>query len=78
MSTNRFLVKKIDLELFIATLTDLWDKGVDYIDLAANEDETRMAIYFSEEYMSEEFKNHNKTKEEGPTNISDLDINQLI
>ena len=77
MSTNRFLVKKIDLELFIATLTDLWDKGVDYIDLAANEDETKMAIYFTEDYMSEEFKDKIK-EEEGPTNISDLDINQLI
>ena len=77
MSKNNFLVRKIDLEAFIATLTDLWDKGVDYIDLAANEDETRMAIYFSEEYMSEEFKNKTKD-EEGPTNISDLDINQLI
>ncbi len=77
MSNEKFMLKKVELEGLIDTLTDLWNKGIDYIDLSCNKDGTRLSIYFSEEYLSEEAKEELRKGEE-PTNISDLDINQLI
>ena len=76
MSNDKFMIKKIELEGLIETLTDLWDKGLDYIDLSTNEEGTRLSIYFFEEYLSDEAKK--ELNKETETNISDLDINELI
>jgi hypothetical protein len=54
---NRPIIKKIPLDELIEILTDLYNRGVDYIDMLAPEDPTeddRMTITFTKEYMSEE------------------------
>lgn len=54
---NRAIIKKIPLDDLIEILTDLYNRGVDYIDILAPEDPTeddRMTIKFTQEYMSEE------------------------
>ena len=54
---NRPIIKKVPLDDLIEILTDLYNRGVDYIDLLAPEDPTeddRMTITFTKEYMSEE------------------------
>lgn len=74
-------LSKVDLEGLIAILTDLWDKGVDYIDITVDGEDNRLGIYFSEDYLSEEAKEevkNMKSKEIKPTNISDLNLNDLI
>lgn len=78
MSNERALVKKVDLEGLLLILTDLWNKGVDYIDISANEEGDRLAIYFTEDYLSDEAIEELNNEEEEGTDISDLDINQLI
>jgi hypothetical protein len=57
---NRAIIKKIPLDDLIEILTDLYNRGVDYIDMLAPEDPTeddRMTITFTKEYMSEEALN---------------------
>jgi len=73
--SQKFKVKKIDLEAFLTILTDLWDKGLDYIDIELGEDDKKISILFEQEYLSDEAKELN---EEPPTDIKDLDINDLI
>lgn len=71
----KLTVKKIDLQSFIEILTDLWDKGIDYIDIAVGEDEKRISILFEEGYLSDEAKEQLPDK---PTSLKDLDINDII
>jgi len=64
MENNEVLtIKKIPLDGFIDILMDLYNKGVDYIDITGvtNHYSDKMAISFTSEYMmegaEEEFKN---------------------
>lgn len=90
---NRAIIKKIPLDDLIEILTDLYNRGVDYIDMLAPEDPTeddRMTIKFSQEYMSEEALD-SLTEEEladdeedildikiTSNKLSDDDLNQLL
>lgn len=80
------IIKKIPLDGFIDVLMDLYNKGVDYIDITGvtNEHMDHMAVSFTAEYMmegSEENFNDNP-----PLDIKDLlneklseeDLDQLI
>lgn len=73
--SQKLIVRKIDLEGLLNVLTDLWDKGLDYIDLQVGEDEKRISILFEEDYLCDEAKESNEDK---PTSLKDLDINDLI
>ena len=56
MENNEALtIKKIPLDGFIDILMDLYNKGVDYIDITGvtNEHSDKMAISFTSEYMME-------------------------
>jgi hypothetical protein len=49
--------EKIHLKTFISTLVDLYNRGVDYIDLQKQENEegdSSLVIYFSKEYMNDD------------------------
>lgn len=90
---NKPIIKKIPLNELIDILSDLYNRGVDFIDILAPEDPTeddRMTIKFTKEYMSPEME-----LEEGEaldddeedimdiqivpdTKLSDEDLNQLI
>jgi hypothetical protein len=91
---NRPIIKKIPLSELLEILSDLYNKGVDYIDILAPEDPTeddRMTIKFTKEYFSPELE-----FEEGDepllddeedildiqivadTKLSDEDLNQLL
>lgn len=89
---NRPIIKKVPLDDLIEILTDLYNKGVDYIDLLAPEDPTeddRMTITFTKEYMSEEaLANVEDALEDDEEDILDIkitanklsddDLNQLL
>lgn len=89
---NRPIIKKIPLNELIDILSDLYNRGVDFIDILAPEEpseDDRMTIKFTKEYMSpdaelEEGEELDDNEEDVlditiiPTKLSDEDLNQLI
>lgn len=86
-------IKKIHLDSLIDILVDLYDKGVDYVDIIGvnNKIQDSIGISFSKEYMNielrENFDDINTSKEKhidgdrkAKINIklSDDDLNQLL
>ena len=53
MKNNNITIKKIPLDSLIDTLVDLYNQGVDYIDIEGQQGDGRdyMAIAFNKEYM---------------------------
>jgi hypothetical protein len=86
-------IKKVHLDSFIEILIDLYDKGVDYVDIIGvnNEVQDSIGISFSKSYMNSELidnfekikvpvkKTEKKDSEpEININLSDDDLNQLL
>lgn len=85
MENREIKIQKIPLDRLIETLVDLYNKGIDYIDIAGvqEDNQDRMAIVFTKEYMTEQGKKNFGEEEEidleiGPSKLTDDDINQLI
>lgn len=85
MENREVKIQKIPLDRLIETLVDLYNKGIDYIDISGmpGDDQDRMAIVFSKEYMTEEGKKNFGEEDDldveiGPKKLTDDDINQLI
>jgi hypothetical protein len=66
-------IKKIPLDTFIDVLMDLYNKGVDYIDITGvtNDHSDKMAISFTSEYIME-------GAEEEFKDIPSLDVKDLL
>jgi len=73
----------VHLQTLLDILSDLFDKGVDFVDIIGTLDDEQdsLGISFSKEYMAEEYMGNfdnidipNQLK----TNLSDDDLNQLI
>jgi hypothetical protein len=90
---TRPIIKKIPLNELIDILSDLYNRGVDFIDILAPEEATeddRMTIKFTKEYMSpdaelEEGEALDDYEEDvlditilPETKLSDEDLNQLL
>lgn len=84
---EEFKIRKVYLDTFINILIDLYDKGVDYIDIIGSTDDTQdvVKISFSKEYMNKEMLENFeklpssvKKEEKINLNLSDDDINQLL
>lgn len=90
---NRPIIAKVPLDDLIEILTDLYNRGVDYIDILAPDDpseDDRMTIKFTKEYMSEEALAEDEDPLEdneedivdikitANTKLSDDDLNQLL
>lgn len=85
MENREVKIQKIPLDRLIETLVDLYNKGIDYVDIAGvpGIDQDRMAIVFTRDYMTEEGKKNFGEEDEldleiGPSKLTDDDINQLI
>jgi len=87
MKNNEVTIQKIPLDNFIDVLVDLYNRGVDFIDIVGTEGDKKdyMAITFSKDYMSEDaiedFENDPMiiTKEDITNHkLSENDINDLI
>ena len=85
MENREVKIQKIPLDRLIETLVDLYNKGIDYVDIAGvpGIDQDRMAIVFTQDYMTEEGKKNFGQEDEldleiGPSKLTDDDINQLI
>lgn len=90
---NRPIIKKIPLNELIDILSDLYNRGVDFIDILAPEEPTeddRMTIKFTKEYMSPEAElEEGEALEDNEEDILDItivpdtklsedDLNQLL
>ena len=87
MADNNLRIRKVSVNAFIDVLVDLYNQGVDYVDIIGILDDVQdaIAISFSKEYMAEDMKTNfdeiaTKEIETDQINIklSDDDLNQLI
>jgi hypothetical protein len=80
--SNEIRLKKIPLGIFINALMDVYNSGLDYIDIVGknNEEQDTIGIAFSEEYMNKDSeKSFDELKEKlDDINLSDDDLNQLL
>lgn len=84
---NQVRLKKIPLGVFIQALMDIYNTGVDYVDIIGvpGEEQDTIGIAFCDEYLSkeEEEENPEETLEDlkeqiKNINLSDEDLNQLL
>lgn len=75
------IIKKVPLDEIIDVFMDLYNKGVDFIDIIASETDNRISVIFSEEYINEEAVDNFELKDleiDIDTKLTDEDFNQLI
>jgi hypothetical protein len=87
MADSNLRIRKVAVNAFVDILVDLYNKGVDYVDIIGILDDVQdsVAISFSKEYMAEDMQTNfdeigTKEIETDEINIklSDDDLNQLI
>lgn len=84
MENREVKIEKIPLDRLIDTLVELYNKGIDYIDIAGvhGTDYDSMAIAFNKDYMTEQGKKNFAELDEEieikPNKLTDDDINYLI
>ena len=84
MENREVKIEKIPLDRLSDTLVELYNKGIDYIDIAGvpGTEYDSMAIAFNRDYMTEQGKkNFGELDEEieiKPNKLTDDDINYLI
>jgi hypothetical protein len=86
MENREVRIQKIPLDRLIDTLVDLYNQGVNYIDISGvpGKEFDRMAIVFTKDYMTEEgAKTIEQFEEElniqiREPKLTDEDLNQLI
>jgi hypothetical protein len=72
---NEVRLKKIPLWVLLEALTDIYKRGVDYIDIIGvpGEEQDSIGIAIKEEYFAPDEEDDTPSKE-----ITDEDLNQLI
>ena len=75
------IIKKVPLDEIIDVFMDLYNKGVDFIDLIASKKDNRISVIFTEEYVNQEAKDDfelDNNEIDINTKLTDEDFNQLI
>lgn len=77
------IIQKIPLDEIIDVFMDLYNKGVDFIDLVASEKDNKISVVFVKEYINEEAMDNFELDEEDDeieinSKLTDEDFNQLI
>jgi 2-hydroxy-3-keto-5-methylthiopentenyl-1-phosphate phosphatase len=77
------IIKKVPLDEIIDVFMDLYNKGVDFIDIIASEKDNRISVIFTEEYINQEAIDNfelddNNIEIDINTKLTDEDFNQLI
>ena len=87
MADSNLRIRKVALNAFVDILVDLYNKGVNYVDIIGILDDVQdsVAISFSKEYMADDMQENfdqipHTEIENNEINIklSDDDLNQLI
>jgi len=81
------IIKKVPLDEIIDVFMDLYNKGVDFIDIIASEKDNRISVIFTEEYINQEAIDNFELDDDDEiqsgeiniiTKLTDEDFNQLI
>jgi hypothetical protein len=73
---KKILIKKISLNEIIDVFVDLYNKGVDYVDLVnVDEEEGKLSVIFTKEYMCKEMQESDDF-ELIQNSIEDIDYNE--
>jgi hypothetical protein len=73
---KKILIKKISLNEIIDVFVDLYNKGVDYVDLVnVDEEEGKLSVIFTKEYMCKEMQESDDF-ELIQDSIEDIDYNE--
>jgi hypothetical protein len=73
---RKLLIKKISLDEIIDVFVDLYNKGVDYVDLVnTDEEEGKLSVIFTKEYMCKEMQDDEQFSVLQDTLSSDIDFN---
>jgi len=79
---NEFRIRKIQLESFIEILNQLYDKGIDFIDLSGynKNGEDTIGIFFTSDYINEEYKDNfdEEDIEKEQKTLTDQDIRDTM
>lgn len=88
---KKILIKKVSLDEIIDVFVDLYNKGVDYVDISSTDEEGKLSVIFTKEYMCKEMQDaddfqrlHNSIsniddiEEEPDSKFSEDDIDDLI
>ena len=92
MDKNQVRLKKIPIAVFLKALMDIYESGVDYVDIIGvpGEEQDTIGIAFSDDYMSKAESEDDDINNENDSNIeqleeeikniklSDEDLNQLL
>lgn len=88
MDNNQLIIRKIYIDTLIDTLVEMYNMGVDYVDLIGTTDDLQdcIGLSFCKEYMNEDMKiNFNNISEEDidkdikiDKKLSEEDLNQLL
>ena len=83
MENKEVCIKKIPLNNFIDILMELYNKGLDYIDIqgVTDDHQDRLAISFTNDYMTPEGVDNfigSPYIEEVDMKLTDEDLNQLL
>lgn len=79
-------IRKVNVEVLISLLSDMFDKGIDFVDIYgqenSEENQDMIGFSFCKEYMNEEFAHNfddfNEQGEHTPVIFPDEDLNELI
>ena len=75
------IIKKVPLDEIIDVFMDLYNKGVDFIDIIASEKDNRISVIFTEEYVNQEAIDNfelDNIEINVDSKLTDEDFNQLI
>lgn len=87
---GQVILRKIPIDKLIDLLVEMYNKGVDFIDISGipGEDQDKMAISFTEDYMSKDEDSEAKMIDKGDSidiadmlldsKLSEEDLNDLI
>lgn len=79
---NEFRIRKIQLESFIEILNQLYDKGIDFIDLSGynKNGEDTIGIFFTSDYINEEYRDNfdEEDIEKEQKTLTDQDIRDTM
>jgi len=74
---KKILIKKISLNEIIDVFVDLYNKGVDYVDLVnVDEQEGKLSVIFTKEYMCKEMQESDDFELIQDGIIEDIDYNE--
>jgi hypothetical protein len=73
---KKVLIKKVSLDEMIDVFVDLYNRGVDYVDLVNAEEEGKLSVVFNKEYMCEEMQDSDEFQRLHNSIVSDVDFDE--